>query len=179
MKGRKAVFLITNLCNNKKYVGISQDIDVEWFNIKRNLKTGLGIRKMKEDFYLYGEENFTFEVVLESEEERLLNRRQSELAYEHNVWQKGYNTLPLLNYRTMTDEELAFHKLRLYKFIEKVDDGKYMFTDLLQIMELTKNDLEILFNEVTEEEMKYFKKRVSLKNRHSGIQNYYIQIRSV
>lgn len=178
MSGKKAVYIITNKMNNKHYVGISENIELEWFNIKRDVKIGLGIRKMKEDFERFGEEAFNFEVSLVSDDDRALHRRESELAYEHNVWANGYNTESLLNYRTMTDDELATQKLKLYKFIENLDDGKYMFTHLLNIMGLTKNDLEILLREITEDEMRYFKKQVILKNKSAGLANYYIQVKS-
>lgn len=178
MSGKKAVFVITNKINNKHYVSISENIDIEWFNIKRNIKIGLGIRKMKDDFKYYGEDAFDFEVVLVSEDDRALHRRESELAYEYNVWAHGYNTEGLLNYRTMNDDELATQKLKLYRFIENLDDGKYMFTHLLNIMGLTKNDLEILLREITEEEMRYFKKQIFLRNKGAGLANYYIQVKT-
>ena len=178
MSAKKAVYVIRNKENDKHFVGISNNIEIEWFNIKRDIKIGLGIRKMKEDFEHYGEDAFSFEIVLESEDEKALHRRESELAYEYNVWAHGYNTEALLNYRTMTDDELATQKLKLYKFIENIDDGKYKFTHLLNIMGLTKNDLEILLREITEDEMRYFKKQVTLKNKTQGLKNYYIEIKS-
>jgi len=178
MSAKKAVFLITNKNNNKHYVGISEDIAIEWFNTKRDIKIGRGIRKMKDDFELYGEDAFGFEIILVTDDKKALHRRESELAYEYNVWDHGYNTEALLNYRTMTDDELATQKLKLYKFIENLDDGKYKFTHLLNIMGLTKNDLEIIFQEITEDEMRYFKKQIFLRNKSAGIENYYIQIKS-
>lgn len=178
MSGKNAVFLITNKVNKKHYVGISDNVDIEWFNIKRDIKIGRGIRKMKDDLEIYGEDAFDFHISLVSDDERALHRRESELAYEHHVWAHGYNTEALLNYRTMTDDELAIQKIRLYKFIENLDDGKYKFEHLLHILDLTKNDLEILFQEITEEEMRYFKKQVFLRNKKAGLANYYIQVKS-
>ncbi len=175
---KKAVFMVINKSNNKKYVGISVDIDAEWFNMKRDFKSGLGIRKMKEDFEYYGENSFEFEIMLESELDSELNRRESELAYEYDVWARGYNSESLLNYRTMSDEKLAMEKLKLYKFIESIDDGKYMFKDLLQILNLDKNNLQILLREITADEMQYFKKKIILRNKEAGIGKMYIQVKS-
>jgi len=176
--GKKAVFMITNKYNNKRYVGISNDIENEWFHIKRNVHIGLGIRKMKEDYEYYGEDGFTFEVVLETDLESALHRKESELAYQYDVWLRGYNSEALLNYRNMSDDKLAFEKLKFYKFIEKVDDGKYMFSDLLEILDLSKNDLQILLKEITDDEMRYFKKQVILRNKNVGLGNLYIQVKS-
>jgi hypothetical protein len=178
MPNEKAVFMITNKVNSKRFVGISNNIDNEWFNVKRNIKSGLGIRKMKDDFRMYGEESFEFEIMIVSDNDTVLHRLESELAYEYKMWAHGYNTEGLLNYRGMSDDSLAILKLKLYKFIENVDDGKYMFNDLLAILKLCKNDLEILLREMTEDEMRYFKKQVILRNKSAGIGNYYIEVKS-
>lgn len=179
MTGTNGVYIITNIKNNKKYVGISKDIDNEWFNIKRDLRTGLGIKSMKEDMDVYGEAAFEFKVELLSDEERLLHRRESELAYEFDVWHKGYNTKPLLNYRVVSEEALATHKLRFFKIMGQANDGKYMFIDLLEILDISKNDLEIMLREITEEEMKFFKRRVHLRNATASLSNHYIEVRKL
>lgn len=176
---KKGVFIINNTINNKKFVGISLDIDNEWFKIKRDLKSGLGPKKMKDDFRTMGESCFEFNVELISDTMQALHRRESELAYEYDVWSRGYNETPLLNYRSMSEEKLAEHKLQFYKFIEQIDDGKYMILDLLRIFELSKNDLEVLLNEISEDEMQYFKKRVTLRNKNMGLLNYCMEVRSI
>jgi len=176
--GVKGVYVITNTVNNKKYVAVSFDMDKEWFKLKRDLKSGLGPKKMKDDYRINGEGCFEFSIVLISDNLQHLHRKESELAYEYDVWSKGYNDNQLLNYRSMSEDKLAELKLKFYKFIDKIDDGKYMIIDLLTIFELSKNDLEVLLNEITEEEMQYFKKRVTLKNKHMGLMNYCMEVRS-
>lgn len=176
---KKGVFLINNTLNNKKYVGISHDIENEWFKLKRDLKSGLGPKKMKDDYRYMGEEYFQFSIELISDVYQELNRKESEIAYKYNVWANGYNEKQLLNYRSMSEEKLADLKLRFYKFIESIDDGKYMMLDLLRIFELSKNDMEVLLNEISDEEMQYFKKRVTLKNKQMGLLNYYMEVRSI
>lgn len=176
--GKKGVYVVRNTLNNKQYVSISYDIENEWFKMKRDLKSGLGPKKMKDDYRNYGESIFEFSVVLESEIIQKLHRKESEFAYANDVWGRGYNENQLLNYRSMSEDKLAELKLQFYKFIDTIDDGKYMILDLLRIFELSKNDLEVLLNEITEEEMQYFKKRVTLKNKQMGLMNYYLEVRS-
>lgn len=178
MKGTSGVFVITNTVNNKKFVGISQDIENEWFNVKRDIRSGMGIKSMKEDLELYGEDAFEFEVKYEGNEIRVLHRMESELAYEYNVWNKGYNTKPLLNYRLLPEVELAAQKLRFFKMMSQANDGKYMFMDLLEILDISKNNLEIVLREITDEEMRFFKRRVFLRNATSEVSNYYVELKT-
>jgi len=134
---------------------------------------------MREDYDVYGEEGFTFEIMYRSDDDYILHRRESELAYKYKVWQNGYNSEPLLNYNSMPEDKLAFDKLRFYKLIDTVTDGKYMFMDLQQILDLDKNDLQILLREITPEEMQYFKKRITLRNTKSSLANIYIQVSGI
>lgn len=175
--GNSAVYMIVNKQNNKRYVGISEDIENEWFNIKRNLDYGIGIRKMREDYIKLGQEGFDFIIVLESEHRNLLHRKESEIAYQYDVWHKGYNSEPLLNYSRMTEDKLAFEKLRLYKLVDQVDDGKYLCMDLIDILGLTKNDLLVLLREITLDEMRFFKKQIILRNGNLDLSHMYIQIK--
>ncbi len=176
--GKSAVYMIVNKQNNKRYVGISEDVENEWFNIKRNLDYGIGIRKMREDYVKFGKESFDFIIVFESDQLNLLHRKESELAYQYDVWHKGYNSEPLLNYSRMTEERLAFEKLRLYKLVDQVKDGKYLCMDLIDILGITKNDLLVLLREITLDEMKFFKKEIILRNGNLDLAHMYIQIKS-
>lgn len=179
MAENSGVFLITNAVNGKRYVGISADLDNEWFNIKRDLRSGLGIKTMKEDMDKYGEGAFSFEVILCSDQIAQLHRRESELAYRYDVWHKGYNTKPLLNYSNMSDERLSERKRQLFKLVSTIKDGKYMFVDLMEILAISKNDLEVLLKEITEEEMKESGRWIRLKNSGGSFQNYYVDIKSL
>lgn len=175
----KAVFTVTNIHNNKRYVGISDDIELEWFNIKRDLNLGLGIHKMKEDFEKFGESGFKFQVVLESDHANDLNRKESEVAYEYDVWLRGYNSDPILDYRTMPEERLSLEKLNFYHFINHGKKEEYTFPELLSSMKLSKNDLQILLKEITFEEMNYFKTEIQLRKKSQRLNDLTIKIKSL
>ena len=172
-----AVYMIINKQNGRRYVGISDNIKNEWFNIKRDFQFGSGIRKMREDVMIHGIDEFDFVIDMESNQLNDLHRRESELAYEHESWLKGYNTEAPLSYATMSEERLALEKLRLYKLVENVDDGKYLCIDLIHILSLSKNDLLLLLKEITIEEMRFFKKQIILRNEQQDLQHMYIQIK--
>lgn len=175
--GNHGVYMIVNKQNKKRYVGVSEDIENEWFNIKRDFQFGAGIRKMREDVTVYGIDGFDFQVILETDQPGLLHRKESELAYAYETWLKGYNAIAPLSYATMTEEKLAFEKLRLYKLVENIDDGKYLCMDLIQILGLSKNDLLVLLKEITIDEMRFFKKQIILRNEDQDLSHMYIQIK--
>lgn len=179
MGGKTGVFLITNAVNGKRYVGISHDLETEWFNIKRDIRSGMGIKTMKEDLEKHGEAAFSFEVILVSDQTAQLHRKESEVAYCYDVWHKGYNTKPLLNYSNMSEERLFERKRQLFKLVTTIKDGKYMFVDLMEILAISKNDLEVLLKEITEAEMKKFGRYIRLKNSGGSFQNFYVEVKSL
>jgi group I intron endonuclease len=92
MKVTKGVYVLTNKINGKKYVGIGMGkngVEGRWcqyrnYNCKKQIKL---YRALK----LYGVENFSFEVILETDD--IDNAKRSEM-YLIDVWnlqEDGYN----------------------------------------------------------------------------------------
>ncbi len=160
---QSGVFQITNSKNNKKYIGISRDVHHEWERMSKDFQYGLGIKSMKSDVDVYGIEAFCYEVLFVSENQRQLERKQSEYAYANDVWDRGYNTKPLLNYRALSEEVIGIYKDQFFEILKRVSDGKYLFSHLVQIVGICKNDLEVLIREITEDEMEQARKRICLK----------------
>lgn len=160
---QSGVFQVTNSKNNKKYIGISHDVHQEWERMCKDFQYGLGIKSMKRDVEVYGVEAFYYDVLFVSDDQRKLDRKQSEYAYAQDVWDRGYNTKPLLNYRSLSEETIDMYKHQFFEILHRVSDGKYLFSHLVQIVGICKNDLEVLIREITEEEMERAGKRVRLK----------------
>ena len=87
---KKFLYKITNLINNKVYIGQTIHPDKRWWEHKQRAKTHnypihLAIVK-------YGEENFVFEILEESQN---YNEREKELIKQYNsLSPNGYNIIP-------------------------------------------------------------------------------------
>ena len=90
------VYTITNLIDNKIYVGCTDNIKKRWRTHKRELKKGIhhGIR-LQRAWNKYGEENFKFEILVECEINHLLSEEHywATMLNVHNT-EYGYNTQP-------------------------------------------------------------------------------------
>lgn len=87
------IYCITNLKNDKKYIGQSINIKQRLYAHKYNLKKGIhGNNHLQSSFDKYGVENFKFEILLECEVEKL---DEMEIAiikkYDTTNDKKGYN----------------------------------------------------------------------------------------
>lgn len=85
------LYLITNLINNKKYIGITNDYKTRWMNHKCNNNPTMAIAKAIKK---YGVENFKFEVLLSNiaiEDIDDLEREYIEKYQSHVSTGKGYN----------------------------------------------------------------------------------------
>lgn len=90
----QGVYLITNLVNNKKYVGISNDIRQRWNAHKQaalnetytehNTPLHRAIRK-------YGIDNFSLEILEEVKDSSQLNDREIYWIQYYNSYNEGYN----------------------------------------------------------------------------------------
>lgn len=83
------IYCITNLVNNKKYIGQSVDIENRWYHEKKLY----GINKhLKSAFQKYGLENFSFEILEECAVEEL-NQKEKEYIEKFNTTNRevGYN----------------------------------------------------------------------------------------
>ena len=54
-----------------------------------------------------------------------------------------------------------------------------MFIDLMEILAISKNDLEVLLKEITEAEMKEFGRYIRLKNSGGSFQHFYVEVKSL
>lgn len=91
------VYSITNLKNNKRYIGSSKNIESRWADHKRRLK-----RNVHHSIHLqrawneYGEQNFCFEILEECLKEQLFEKEQWWYDfYDSGNLLKGYNMIPV------------------------------------------------------------------------------------
>lgn len=91
---KSGIYIIENIINNKKYIGSSIDIDKRWYQHKYNLNNNI-----HENLYLqnawnkYGEENFKFQIIEETDKLNLIKREQHYIDF-YNVINIGYNLSP-------------------------------------------------------------------------------------
>lgn len=85
-----SIYKITNLVNNKCYIGFTEDVKRRWKAHKVLRKNGT--KPLYQAFRKYGMENFTFEVIYESEnrEEVLLIKEPYYIELYDSI-KKGYN----------------------------------------------------------------------------------------
>ena len=104
--GRTAVFLllktgeimigiyqITNLINNKVYIGQTGDVNYRWIHHRSDLRSGVHHNKhLQGAWNLYGEENFKFEILEECQIDSLDKKEIEWIAtYKSNNPKYGYN----------------------------------------------------------------------------------------
>ncbi|WZL80749.1 GIY-YIG nuclease family protein [Vallitaleaceae bacterium 9-2] len=179
MRGIQGVYVITNTANKKKYVGISRDLEHEWDTIRTDLEQRRGNRQMVDDYHQFGGMNFRFDIVLVSDDEKELRRRESQEAYKHDVWLNGYNTTATLNYHNISEEDLLVYKTAFLGFIQQINDGKYFYKDMVEALGLGTSDLEVILDHITEEEMLEHQKKIRLVKLASSTREYYVEIKSI
>ena len=82
------IYKITNLVNNKVYIGASKNIEKRWSEHKRRADSPI-----HSDLEALGEENFKFEVLLECPETMLTQwERDMICLYDADDPEKGYNS---------------------------------------------------------------------------------------
>jgi len=88
----KGIYSITNKVNGKIYIGQSQNIEFRWFQHKNNLNKNKHVNThLQNAWNKYGEDNFEFCIVEESEEN--LNEKEKHYIklYNSNAELYGYN----------------------------------------------------------------------------------------
>jgi group I intron endonuclease len=153
------IYKITNTANHKIYVGQSMDIEERikshFYALRANRHTN---KELQKDFNQFGEQAFSWEI-LEECESHLLNRRESIICYELNVWDPeiGYNKGKLLDYRHLAlekveeivDTYLSTLKEKNLKLLKK---KRFVFVPLHMLSErlgLNRNDTLVLFKSLT------------------------------
>ena len=81
------IYKITNLLNNKSYIGQSTFIEKRWSEEKRNKNNG---KTLTNAINKYGIENFKFEILEECEQD-LLNEKEQQYINLYNSVENGYN----------------------------------------------------------------------------------------
>lgn len=89
----KGIYKITNLINNKCYIGKSQNIQERWKYHKVRICDKRYFEKpLYRAFRKYGLENFSFEVIEEIQDDTLLNEREKHwIKFYHSYGSTGYN----------------------------------------------------------------------------------------
>ena len=87
------IYKITNLKNNKGYIGQSTDIKTRWINHKRELRNNIHRNPhLQNAFNKYGEEAFEFRILEETFEENLDDAEEYWINYfDSTNPEKGYN----------------------------------------------------------------------------------------
>ena len=85
------IYMIKNLKNGKVYIGQSVDVRSRWYAHKNDLrkKSHKNI-KLQNAWNKYGEENFSFEVILTCPKEEL-NYNEKYYVTKYNSYKEGYN----------------------------------------------------------------------------------------
>ena len=96
------IYKITNLVNDKVYIGASKNIEKRWSAHKRTIKSPI-----HSDLETYGLENFRFEILLECPEDMLCSwERDMICLYDADNPEKGYNSLMDRPYNLETSKTL-------------------------------------------------------------------------
>ena len=92
LQGKFYVYKITNIINDKVYIGQSHKKD-RWRQHKKQARSSLNCPKLYRAIRKYGEVNFEFEVLEYGPSESWALRRENELILEYNSHINGYNVL--------------------------------------------------------------------------------------
>ena len=136
------VYQIECLSNNKKYIGVSKDIQRRWRQHRSLLFKGIHHSSdMQKDYNQYGEDSFEFKVIKECEyaeakylEEQLIQKNQPEYnAYTNN---KGiiHNTIG----KNKQVENKIINALRPHFTDEFKSGDNFMMVNLFTLSKITK-----------------------------------------
>ncbi len=87
------IYLITNLINNKIYVGQTNNPSLRWSQHRSNAKYNRGKQVITRAITKYGDNNFTFEVIASCKEQEGADKTEEEIInqYDSRNPSKGYN----------------------------------------------------------------------------------------
>jgi group I intron endonuclease len=97
------IYKITNLINNKIYIGQSKDILKRWEDERNLYHIG---NHLKSSFIKYGLKNFLFEIIEEHNDCSNLNEREKYwiLFYKSYLRENGYNKIIGHGFQGLTNE---------------------------------------------------------------------------
>ena len=91
------IYVITNIINNKQYVGLSKNCYKRWADHYSKCYNSNKEDDIKKALYMamrkYGRENFTFQIIEECPEEQL-SEREKYWIEKLNTYHNGYNETP-------------------------------------------------------------------------------------
>lgn len=88
------IYKITNIINNKCYIGSAVNIRNRWYMHKHALQNNLANRRLQGAWNKYGEECFKFEVICACKKEDLLIYEQKWIDFYDSAGRNGYNITP-------------------------------------------------------------------------------------
>lgn len=90
-----AIYAIVNTVNEKRYVGSAVNLRVRWYNHKDSLRHNRHHSiKLQRAWNKYGADKFSFVILEEIEDPRLLIKREQFWIDRYNAATKGYNCRP-------------------------------------------------------------------------------------
>lgn len=154
------IYRITNLVNNKSYIGETKQLDVtsRWNNHIKSITTLRGATALIGAFKKHGLQNFKFEVIIICFDEDRLSYEVDYIKKYDTLVPNGYN---IANGRVQTKD---FNRANLKEFLkEKKDHAKLIKTKV--------NSLSVSIKEKMEKSEKWQKAlrdgRVGSKHKHS------------
>lgn len=130
---KSGVYKITNVINNRFYIGSSFNIESRWKQHQRCLKAGNHQNgNMQSDFNLYGENAFSYSVVEVTED--YINKEQELLDIYHDNGNMCYNISKSAEH---PGNEISPERMKEYHRILKEDqDKKIPFLSYKKMMEI-------------------------------------------
>lgn len=125
------IYKITNILNNKVYIGQSASIKSRWCNHKCGLRTNThSSRHLQSSWNKYGEENFNFEVVEECSIEELNDKESYYIDFHNSLNPEfGYNRVQDgVNKRRLTETILVF--VNKYNFSKRREHSIKEFIEI-------------------------------------------------
>lgn len=118
------VYTITNLINNKIYIGFAKNINKRWIRHKDDLNNNIHhCVHLQDSWNKYGKNQFLFEVLIECEERFLASEEHywATLLNVHNE-NYGYNTRPTHPYGKINQTEETKKKISISNFGKRRTD---------------------------------------------------------
>lgn len=116
------IYKIENIVNGRVYIGQSVDIEKRWRSHTKELRKGTHANVLlQDDWLIYGEEHFTFEVIKKCRSIKL-NEFEKYYIKHYNAFDNGYNQT-VGNGRTLIDKrEIDNSKCIVILANDKVND---------------------------------------------------------
>lgn len=140
------VYSITNIINNKRYIGSSRDIYGRWALHERELiKGNHHSLHLQRAWDKYGKENFRFEIIEECLQEELLHKEQKWYDFfESGDKEKGYNMSPIARSPILktTKEDLLEGKRTItyeqfQKIVELLSNTKKSYSEIANELQVS------------------------------------------